>query len=918
MSPAAALCPACRSRVLPNWDACKFCGESLHDVAGSWQPESDPAAPPAATDAPGPALPAAPGTAYDPLPALPGGPDAVYDPLPPLPGVAAPPPGPADPAPAAYNPLPPIPGLPPPPPPFEAFGSLGAAEEGTAPAPPPPEPFSPVTAVSATDWDAPSSPPPVSTWAPPGAPGAPEISGALPPGPLPDPPVGATSLPEVWSGDDAAAMASPVAMPSPAPAPPVASVDAPAPPPPVDDAPPPPPPPPPYDTASSWDVDWVSPESQSEASAAAAASAGYVWDNPAFTDASASLDDPPVADAAAAAGYAAPSWHDGAGPDLGGHGEPVVGEPPSGPPAEEAAPPPPGSGGGSLFGGVLRRGRGGDQATNGTAATNGSTATEQGFAPGTAGGSFAEPGSGAHTGQWAGAWEASPWAPNDVGAPVGGAAPAATPQAALPPPPPEPKLSREVRLLAMGIVLVLLVTTILFIRRDQGTSTPSAWAPGVGPVAAFVSTNRGLPFKNPVAVHAVSASAYAEELARNGVASSGTQQQELTTTLAQLRALGLVDGDVDAGKVVAALAAAAPPAFFSPRDGSIYVNTAAPPVSTRVALASALTDVLQAQWFGYPGTDPAMLGANPRGTVAAGAARSIQHDYVAQLSAADAATYHQEQAAAGSGSGAATLPGAVAALHAAPVQFGTRFVRVARLMGNMAGVNGAIQVPPASDQQVFDPFRYVDATQPLVVDAPPVPPGAKQLATGELGTTLWYLMLANRMRPLDALDAVDGWAGDQYTTYRLANGTVCTDINFRGANDSATASMLVALGKWRQSLPHGQSSVTENGLQLLVHACDPGRTATTGTTDHSVPLLALPLTRTDIAANLYDKGKHTPNGPNGPVYTPDEARCVGNAVVHELTLAELEGYPADAASTARLVALAVPGCRDPSGSSSTP
>jgi hypothetical protein len=113
----------------------------------------------------------------------------------------------------------------------------------------------------------------------------------------------------------------------------------------------------------------------------------------------------------------------------------------------------------------------------------------------------------------------------------------------------------------MGIVLVLLVTTILFIRRDQGTSTPSAWAPGVGPVAAFVSTSRGLPFKNPVAVHAVSASAYAEELARNGVAPTSTQQQEITNTLAQLRALGLVNGDVEAAEVVAALGAAAPPAF---------------------------------------------------------------------------------------------------------------------------------------------------------------------------------------------------------------------------------------------------------------------------------------------------------------------------------------------------------------------
>ncbi len=104
-----------------------------------------------------------------------------------------------------------------------------------------------------------------------------------------------------------------------------------------------------------------------------------------------------------------------------------------------------------------------------------------------------------------------------------------------------------------------------------------------------------------------------------------------------------------------------------------------------------------------------------------------------------------------------------------------------------------------------------------------------------------------------------------------------------------------------------------------MHACDPGRTV-----DHRhspttrCPLLALPLTRTDIAANLYDKGKHTPNGPNGPVYTPDEARCVGNAVVHELSLAEVEGYPATSATTARLVALALPGCLDTSASSSTP
>ena len=253
-APAHTLCPSCRSRVLPNWDACKFCGESLHDVAGSWQPDSERAAP-ADTGQPGSAR----GTA---LPPTPGEPSAAYDPLPPLPGRAVPPPpGQADPgpssAPAAYNPLPPIPGLPPPPPPFEAYGAIGSAEgpdtglgAGTAP-PPPSEPFAPVTAVSATDWDAPSSLPPVSTWAPPNT-SAPEISGALPPGPLRIRPSGRRACPRCGQVR-AGAVASPVAMPLPAPPPPVASVDeaAPPPPPPVEDAPLPPPPPPLPDTSSS-------------------------------------------------------------------------------------------------------------------------------------------------------------------------------------------------------------------------------------------------------------------------------------------------------------------------------------------------------------------------------------------------------------------------------------------------------------------------------------------------------------------------------------------------------------------------------------------------------------------------------------------------------------------------------------------
>ena len=335
-----------------------------------------------------------------------------------------------------------------------------------------------------------------------------------------------------------------------------------------------------------------------------------------------------------------------------------------------------------------------------------------------------------------------------------------------------------------------------------------ASAPTVAPVATFVAAHQGLPFKNPVTVHQVPASAYAKELARNGVASTSTQQQEVTDTLAQLRAVGLVGADADPAKVLAAL-------------------------------------------------------------------------------------------------------------HEAPVQFGTRFVRVARLVGMMAGVDRAMEVSPASDQQIFDPFQYVNATQPLQVDAPPVPPGAKQVATGELGATLWYLMLASHGRPIDALDAVDGWAGDRYTSYRLGNGTVCTDINFRGASDTATASMLVALGAWQRALAPGQATVTQNGLELVVHACDPGAKAK-ASGDRSVADLALPLTRTDIAADLYDKGKHTPNGPNGPVYTPDQARCVGDAVVHQLSEAELERYPSKSALTARLVALALPGCMDASSSPSTP
>src|SRR5205814_1024739 len=63
---------------------------------------------------------------------------------------------------------------------------------------------------------------------------------------------------------------------------------------------------------------------------------------------------------------------------------------------------------------------------------------------------------------------------------------------------------------------------------------------------------------------------------------------------------------------------------------------------------------------------------------------------------------------------------------------------------------------------------------------PSVPNGAgDSIDDGDVGVTTWYLMLADRIDPLQALDAVDGWGGDAYVAFN-SDGHTCMRMNFIG------------------------------------------------------------------------------------------------------------------------------------------
>ena len=464
---------------------------------------------------------------------------------------------------------------------------------------------------------------------------------------------------------------------------------------------------------------------------------------------------------------------------------------------------------------------------------------------------------------------------------------AATPAAPAPETtmPPAPRSWPPARLAIAGAVVAVLAIGAFVLLGRGGHSYPARWDPRVADVVNYVAGARGLTFEHPVPVDFLSVPAYRKIASTSAQGLSPKERQQLQHAVETLRALGLVSGKVDLLKQLNTLTGEGTLAFYDDTHKRVRVRGTAVTPALRVTLAHELTHVLQDQHFGLSkirGGDNSGR-ADAYRALAEGDADRIEQKYIDTLSAADKASYDASHATDvnQATSKEASVPPALVSFFAAPYALGDQFVDSIDQARGGSGVDAAFRNPPHSEKPLLDPFVYPAGDRVVNVSRPKLASGEKRVDKGDFGAVAWYLVLASRLDPHRALDAVDGWGGDSYIAFSRA-GRTCVRVDTAGADPAGTTLLGSVMSDWAKAMPAGAARVTV-GATVEVESCDPGASAgSSGPAGSGDLLLTLPATRSAIAVGAVKQGA-----------TERAAECFSHKVVDLLTIQQLDASDAE-------------------------
>ena len=297
-----------------------------------------------------------------------------------------------------------------------------------------------------------------------------------------------------------------------------------------------------------------------------------------------------------------------------------------------------------------------------------------------------------------------------------------------------------------------------------------------------------------------------------------------------------------------------------------------------VTLVHELTHVLQDQVFAidrYREADeePTSGETFAFDSLVEGDADRIDQRYTASLDQATQDAIDEENQAGFEEYEQATadVPVALDVLFGALYGLGDSFVAV--LEAADESVDGVFADPPVTEEQVFDPFAYLDGDDPVAVDVPDTG-GEEPFDDGDFGAVSLMVVLAERIDPRLALAAATGWGGDAYVVFPR-DGRTCIRLDVTGDNPTDTGELADALRAWVAAAPGSAATTSRTGDLVHLESCDPGVGAAGGT-GGSALALDLAVTRGYVAAGALDDGADL-----------DAARCFGSALVEGLTDDEL-------------------------------
>ena len=420
---------------------------------------------------------------------------------------------------------------------------------------------------------------------------------------------------------------------------------------------------------------------------------------------------------------------------------------------------------------------------------------------------------------------------------------------------------------------------------DDSPGFPDRWDPKVQRFVDFVEEVRGLEFSHPVAVYFLTPEEYTAATGSfsGDQTTSDAGQKKLT---ALQRALGQVEGDADLAEAGAKLADSGTLAFYDPSTKAVNVRGTDIGVDTEVTLVHELTHALQDQEFDleqlFESADSEQSTALR--SVVEGDALTVEQAYVERLPDERRRVY--DELSAGNLAGAevdlSSVPASLQATLAMPYAMGRPYVAFVLEAGGggpeTARLDDVMRAPPDDTISIFTPALKVERT---LVD-PPDLGGDRVFLRDVVGAFSLYVLLAERIDPLVAMDAVDGWRGDSFVAAEIVpdrntkRRAMCAAATFRMAGRSDADQLGAAFDSWATTMPEAaQVTVEVRNDTVDFRSCDPGADASMGLTGRSLDALAAPAIRLDIAASVVgDVG-------------PKKSACVAERVIRLFTPDEL-------------------------------
>ena len=453
-------------------------------------------------------------------------------------------------------------------------------------------------------------------------------------------------------------------------------------------------------------------------------------------------------------------------------------------------------------------------------------------------------------------------------APWPGAQPAPTPSRRSPWP----------RVIALLCALTIFAGVVTAVVRRGGKDYPDEWDPRVLDLVGFVEDNRDLFFKHPVLVEFLTAEEYSDRVGTEESELTDEDKESIDRSEATFRAFGLLHGETDLFEASNTLVDEGTLAFYSPASESIVVRGTEVDVPLQVTLVHELTHALQDQHFDLERMQDVETTGEEFASraVIEGDASRIEDMYVDGLSAEELAEYEADQPETPEDAGLGDVPAALLAFFGAPYQFGAPFVGIGEADG-AGGVDALFEDPPTSDEHLFDPYSYRTGDAPAPLDALDAPDDLDAIEQSDFGAIALYVMLAERIDPRVALQAVDGWRGDAYVSYER-DDQLCVAVRFVTDTGADFEQLSSALTLWDEAMPADAVSVDRSDDEVGFEACDPGVDGTLPLTGNGAKGLVFAEVR------AYEYRKAVESGLDDA-----DARCYSQKVIDAVSLEQLVG-----------------------------